>query len=199
MDEGYIKFRYKAINDSVPDLSCVEDLIDLRTKLYDLGLIGFKDGVSFGNLSKRLKANEFIITISNIGRIRILQPEHFATVSFVEINNNYVEYKGKYPPSSETITHFAVYYAFQKANYVVHFHHYQIWEETKNKFPSTPEDKSYGTVELARAIIDIRSKFKYEPSSEIIVLGGHEAGLLVFGTSTKLVLEKIQKVLHNQI
>lgn len=197
MDEGYIKFKHKAIDDTFPELPLVEDLINLRTKLFDLNLIGVEGNVSFGNVSKRVKGNEFVITASNTGQLRVLEPKHFVIVNFVQLETNYVEYSGKMPPSSETLTHFAIYSTFQKANYVVHFHNFRIWNRFKNRIPTTPEDKTYGTVELARAVIDIKSEFRTEPKSGVIALGGHESGMLVFGDSIEIVLKEIEQILNS--
>jgi ribulose-5-phosphate 4-epimerase/fuculose-1-phosphate aldolase len=197
-DEGYIKFNFEAIEEVVLSHSEVEDLIDLRTKLYDIGLIGFSDGVSFGNVSKRANGDEFVISSSNTGDKRILSPEQFALVTFVDLDRNMVKFKGKNPPSSETLTHYSVYKAFPEANYVVHFHNHNIWEYYLDKLPTTPKSAGYGTTELAKSILELRANFHATEKISAIILGGHYDGVVTFGRSVDEVLDNINKLYRKE-
>ncbi|MEJ5287056.1 MAG: class II aldolase/adducin family protein [Bacteroidota bacterium] len=191
MDEGYIKFKFELVDGNLPEELDISDVNDLRTKVFDLGLIGFYENISYGNISKRLDGLNFVITASNTGKYRVLSPEQFTVITFVDIDRNFVKCIGKYPPSSETITHFAIYSTFPNANFVVHFHNSKIWNELKNKKITTPDNVEYGTVELARSILNLKSIADISVEVGTIVLGGHKDGVIVFGSNVEQLLEEI--------
>ncbi len=192
MNEGYIKFQFKQVSENCPSLFEVLDLINLRNELFNLGLIGFVDKISFGNVSKKLTKNSFIITASNTGNIKTIQPEHLVTILSVDLNLNLVRYSGKLPPSSETLTHYSVYQSFDFAKLAAHFHHSLVWEKLKKFVPTTPETSEYGTVELANSILEISKTFPFKENYGVICLGGHRDGILVFGADQKDILKWIK-------
>ncbi|MCX7908176.1 MAG: class II aldolase/adducin family protein [Ignavibacteria bacterium] len=195
MNEGYIKFQYKIVDGAYPKYDEVAELIKLRTHFFDLGLIGYDGKVSFGNISKRINETEFIISASNTGLQRVLSPEDFVIVFSVELNKNFVLCKGKFPPSSEALTHFSIYRTFEFANYAVHFHNYSIWKRLKNVLPTTNKNYSYGSIELANSISQLKWQISGTKGVGVIVLGGHESGLFIFGKEDKLILEEINKLI----
>lgn len=196
MNEGYIKFQFRKIPGTEPALDDVLDLIELRTKLYELGLLGAYENVSYGNVSKRVSKTSFIITASNTGKTKSIGTKDLVTIVSVDIENNLVNYIGEYPPSSETLTHYAIYETFQFALFVVHFHHKQLWGKLSFKLPTTPIECEYGTIQLAKAIARQASFFLDHKDAGVIVLGGHPDGLIAFGKSVDIVLKTIDKLLQ---
>ncbi len=194
MNEGYIKFQFNQISETEPPLNEVLDLLELRTKLYDLGLVGFVENVSYGNVSKRISQNSFIITASNTGKTREIGTKDLVTVVSVDYEKNLVNFIGKFPPSSETLTHFAIYSSFQFAFYVVHFHHRGIWQKWVFKMPTTPVEYEYGTIQLAQSIAQLSPFFHDDEDAGVVVLGGHHDGIVVFGKSISAILKCIEKL-----
>ncbi len=190
-DEGYIKFSFRLIDNSAPSHEEIEDLNNLRTKLWDLSIIGAIGGVSFGNVSKRRGDNEFIISASNTGSRRVLTPEDFVIIYKTDFERNLVEYSGASPPSSETLTHSAVYLALPKVSFVVHFHNKDIWQALVDLCPTTPKQYQYGTPELAKSVYDLC--FKYQNYEGIIILGGHFEGIVAFAGN----VERLEKIIIN--
>ncbi len=180
MNEGYIKFDYKFIDSLSPTYEIIEDVNGLRTALWDRGLLGIlPDGISFGNISKRVSESTFVISGSNTGKYRILSPDHYVYVNESDISSNLVVCSGKIPPSSESLTHLAVYCALPSVRFVVHFHNSKLWSKFLNIFPSTSPKAKYGTVELAN---ELRSLCKtLNPQIDnIVILGGHKEGIVAF-------------------
>lgn len=198
MDEGYVKFKFEFLGTQTPSQDELQDLIDLRAFLFDLGLIGYSEGISFGNISKRVEGRKFIISASNTGKFRFISPEYFVYIATVDLERNLVRCVGKNPPSSETITHYAVYETFPRANFVVHFHNLKIWSDLKNRVITTPENAGFGTVELAMSILELKNKFPTNTKKGIIVLGGHKSGIIAFGENPDRLKVEIQNLFQKK-
>ncbi|MFN3305850.1 MAG: class II aldolase/adducin family protein [Candidatus Kapaibacteriota bacterium] len=194
MNEGYIKFQVNQIADTEPSLDEVQDLLALRIKLYDLGLIGFAENISYGNVSKRISHNTFIITATNTGKTREIETKDLVKVISVDIEKNLVHYVGKLPPSSETLTHFAIYSTFEFALFVVHFHHKRIWQKWLFQLPTTPVVCEYGSVQLAQSIAQLSPFFQNDEDFGVVILGGHRDGVMVFGRSIDAILKCIKQL-----
>lgn len=169
------------------------DLSFNRKKLFNIGLIGFdnKLKLGFGNISKRLDNNSFIITGSQTGNIQYLEGRHFSVIQDIDLKLNSVKCKGHIKPSSESITHGVCYLYNNKINSVIHIHSSFLWNILiKNKkILSTPESAGYGSTELSFSLKNIVENMKInEP--EIIVMRGHEDGIIIIGGSLKNVTEK---------
>lgn len=184
IDEGYIKYR--CYWRKVPAIAEAEiiDLNQWRTKLYQLGLIGeYDNGIGFGNVSIRQdRSSQLIISGTQTGGIANLTTRHYTRVTDFDWQKNYVTCKGLIKASSETLTHAAIYVAEPSVNSVVHVHHRQLWHKLLNLVPTTNPDCAYGTPEMAEEII----RLCQQPSTQqqkIVVMSGHEEGILTFGTS----------------
>jgi hypothetical protein len=198
MNEGYIKFDYLLIDGPPLSFDVIEDINDFRTELWDKGLLGtLPDGISFGNISKRASECLFIISGSNTGKYRILQPEHYVCITEVNINSNLLVCNGKVPPSSEALTHSAIYSALPSVNFVVHFHNSKIWAQLVNKFPTTNPKAEYGTIELAKEL-GLLCKLLNPQKDNIVVLGGHRDGIVAFAENITTLREKVVNLLDYQ-
>ncbi len=183
-DEGYIKFSLKQIRkDTIPKYKFLKINI-YRKKLHDMGLIGmYKEGknkgIGFGNISTRTK-DGFIITGSATGGIENLDIKHYSVVVSVDIDKNYLEYNGPVKPSSESMTHAAIYEQDKNINAVIHVHSLKLWKKLLNKVPTTRKDTTYGTPEMAHEIERLFRKTDVK-EKKIIVAAGHKEGIFTFG------------------
>ncbi|MGF1587736.1 MAG: class II aldolase/adducin family protein [Pleurocapsa sp.] len=182
IDEGYIKYRCDW--NRLPAIAETEigELNQWRTKLHQLGLIGeYDNGIGFGNLSIRLaNTPEFIISGTQTGGIANLTAQHYTKVTDYNWQQNYVTCQGLTKASSETLTHAAIYVAELGVNAVVHIHHQKMWRKLLNRFPTTHPDCAYGTPEMAQEIIRL-CKQPATQRQKIMVMSGHEEGILSFG------------------
>lgn len=182
IDEGYIKYQCNWNRVSAIAEAEIVELNQWRTKLYQLGLIGqYDNGIGFGNLSVRLaNTSEFIISGTQTGGIANLTTQHYTKVTDYNWQENYVTCQGLIKASSETLTHAAIYVAEPEVNAVVHVHHQKMWSRLLNRFPTTNPDCAYGTPEMAEEIIRL-CKQPATQRQKIMIMSGHEEGILSFG------------------
>ena len=182
--DGVIKFDCKW--DKAPSLvpeDVFHKLNSWRNKLYDLNLIGIYDnGIGYGNISARLnETNKFYISGSATGDIRKTGIEHYALVEGFDLNKNLVICSGPIKASSESLTHGSIYASDSRISGIVHIHHQGMWKWALDRFPTSAEKYSYGTSEIAIEISCLIRNPKISGTG-IIVMGGHEGGLLFFGS-----------------
>jgi len=183
--EGYIKFNCHRNQRTVNfPPKAIEQLNHWRSKLYQQQLIGiYPDGIGFGNISIRLnKENQFIVTGSATGQFSVTGPEHYARVDSFHIATNEVWCSGQVRASSESLSHAVVYKTLPEVNAVVHVHDLKQWEKWKNVLPTTDEQITYGTPEMAVEIARLLS-LPANREKGIIIMGGHREGILAFGKS----------------
>ena len=192
IDEGYIKYQCHWQKKSAIATDEIAELNQWRTKLYALGLIGeYDNGIGFGNLSVRIRDSQcLIISGTQTGGIAELTVQHYTKVIDFDWQQNYVVCEGLIKASSETLTHAAIYVAQPQINAVVHVHHGKLWRKLLDKVPTTDPNCAYGTPEMAEEIIRLCQQ-QQTLEQKIIVMSGHEEGILTFGSS----LEEAVKVL----
>jgi len=182
LDEGYIKFN---IDWKERDLTLNQEtfitLNTCRNKLFNLELIGaYDNGIGFGNISKRFTENKFIITGSATGNISELQSQHYSLVEEYKLNENYVKCIGKTKASSESLSHAIIYETLPKVNAIIHTHNLKMWNRYFNDLPTTSKKAEFGTPDMALEI-----KKLLNSNSGIIIMGGHEEGILCYGETLK--------------
>jgi L-ribulose-5-phosphate 4-epimerase len=182
IDEGYIKYRCHWHNQPAITEKDIVELNQWRTKLYQLGLIGvYPNGIGFGNISHRLsQSQQLIISGTQTGGIAELTIQHYTKVINFDWHKNYVTCEGLIQASSETLTHAAIYVALSQVNAVIHVHHGQLWRKLLNIVPTTNPSCAYGTPEMAEEIIRLCQQQSTQ-EQKIIVMSGHEEGILTFG------------------
>ncbi len=182
IDEGYIKYQCHWHPEPAIAKADIIELNQWRNQLYQLGLIGeYENGIGFGNLSIRLgNSSQLIISGTQTGGIAHLTAQHYTKVTGYDWHKNYVTCRGLIKASSETLTHAAIYTAEPAVNAVVHVHHRQLWHKLQNLVPTTNPDCAYGTPEMAEEIIRLCQKWQTQ-QQKIIVMSGHEEGILTFG------------------
>lgn len=184
-DEGVIKFKFTLKRAPAPEMNQVIALEKWRALFFKLGLVGEypNEKIGYGNLSSRLQKKMFIITGTQTGHLAHLQAHHYTKVIDCDLKKGQVTAEGLIPPSSESLTHFGIYEANPLVQYVFHIHHAKLWELLKNTpdVDSIPETIAYGTAEMAEAA----QKILADKSSGIIVMEGHEDGIIAYGTSAE--------------
>ncbi len=188
--EGYVKYSCEHHSAPAPEHPDLAELDALRTGLFDAGLLGqMPDGVGFGNVSVR-DGEGFVITATATGSARILGEDGYSRVEFCLPAQNAVRSRGPLPPSSEALSHHAVYAASPSARCVAHVHSRQLFDRLLAEgVPATPPDAAFGTPQLARTIAELVA---LRPQEGVIVTAGHEEGLIVYGPSVAAVGEMIR-------
>jgi ribulose-5-phosphate 4-epimerase/fuculose-1-phosphate aldolase len=186
--EGVIKYRLDFQLAQPRHYSTYAELNAWRTILFQLGLIGQDteryEGLAFGNISFRPDDTaQFVITGSQTGNQVYLTDEHCCTVLYADPGRNHISAEGPVKPSSEALTHAAVYAASSKAKAVVHVHSPVIWRHYQElALPAIDSAIRYGTPEMAEAVSALFARnLLYE--KQVFVMLGHEDGIVSFGDS----------------
>lgn len=191
--EGVIKFNLEFTLGATSDSDAIVTLNAWRRIFYQLGLIGQEPqrygGLGFGNISCRYidrqtqqHASSFLITGSQTAHLDTLSASDYVLVQKCNVENNRVSAVGSIKPSSESITHCAVYQCDPDVNAVVHVHSPEIWSNAAAlSLPCTDESARYGTPEMAKQIKELMRNAKI--SSGVIVMLGHTDGVISYGTS----------------
>jgi ribulose-5-phosphate 4-epimerase/fuculose-1-phosphate aldolase len=178
----YVKFTCEQVAAEITRFGNLAELNAYRRKLLQLRLIGVgANGIGFGNLSIRDSATKnFYITGSATGRKPELTLADCARVVAYDFEKNWLRYEGSAIPSSESLTHAAVYESDAKAGSVIHCHDSKLWAALLNKAPTTSKAVDYGTPEMA---CEVTRLFKVTDvqSTKILVMAGHEGGIVAFG------------------
>ena len=187
--EGVIKFRFTRLAGDAPAAAEVAELEGWRAVLHRLNLVGLDParygGVGFGNLSRRSReapALEFLVTGSGTGARPRLEPADYARVTGWNLQDNSVESAGPAAPSSESMTHAAVYQAAPEVHWVFHGHCPEIWEQAGALgLPATPPGVEYGTPAMARAVRELVDR--HGADGLVLAMAGHRDGVIAMGAT----------------
>lgn len=178
----YVKFTYERARADIAPFDALVELNACRRKLLELRFLGLdSNGIGFGNLSVRDGATgNFHITGSATGGLTNLAPADCVRVVQYNFKKNWLKYEGNAIPSSESLTHAAVYESDPSTSAVIHCHDLDLWRTLVDRAPTTSTSVPYGTPEMAHEIMRL---FKRNDVRErqIFVMGGHETGLVSFG------------------
>jgi ribulose-5-phosphate 4-epimerase/fuculose-1-phosphate aldolase len=178
----YVKFTHERAHGQIAPFDQLAELNECRRKLRELRLIGVdSNGIGFGNLSVRAGAtSNFYITGSATAGLAELTFEDCVCVVAYDFQRNWVCYEGGAIPSSESLTHAAIYQADKTTGAVIHCHDCALWAKLLGRVPTTAQAAAYGTPEMACEIIrlfdvaDVRTR-------KILVMAGHDGGIVTFG------------------
>jgi L-ribulose-5-phosphate 4-epimerase len=182
MDEGVIKFNCNWQPGELPESIHCTELLQTRNELFRLGLIGYDaaEKVGFGNISSRIKGNQFIISGTQTGHIPILTKTQLSLVSETIIATNTVYCSGPSKASSESMTHAAIYQLIPAASAVIHIHHNGMWQKLKHQLPTTKADIGYGTQAMANEIERLLKENDLL-THRLLIMAGHQDGIISFG------------------
>ena len=176
-----VKFTYQCARGDIAPFDALAELNACRRKLLNQHLLGVSpNGVGFGNVSVRDGRTSFYITGSATGGLGELTPADCVRVVAYDFARNWLSYEGTAIPSSESLTHAAIYESDFITSAVIHCHDSALWAILLDRVPTTSKAVAYGTPEMAYEIIrlfqisDVRSE-------KIFVMAGHQAGIVTFG------------------
>ncbi len=181
--EGVIQFNLLHKDSDVLSYPQLGALIQCHQHMHQLGLINQDpsryNGYAYGNISHRLRDNEFIISGTQTAGISVLSAQHYAHVIQCDIANNTVQSRGPVKPSSECMSHAAIYAADPDIMAVIHIHSPTIWQQHQNlQLATTAIDIDYGTPEMAVAIQDC-----VQQSQSCIAMLGHLDGVICYANN----------------
>ncbi len=198
-DEGVIKFRaehrYEGLDPRrYGETAC--SLIAWREILARTGLVGQHPerygGFGYGNVSARVGApsapcgeRAFLVSGTQTSGKACISLADFCVVLRFDDRRNRAESFGTVLPSSESLTHGAVYDLGAHVRFVFHGHSPVIWRRAAElRLPVTRSEVPYGTPEMAA---EVRRLYRSSPLAEtqIFSMGGHEDGIVVFGRTAE--------------
>jgi ribulose-5-phosphate 4-epimerase/fuculose-1-phosphate aldolase len=190
-DDGVIKYQAIHQNSSPPRHLLLNQLDEVRTMLFDLGLLGaYPDGVGYGNVSIRYETG-CIISGTATGAARVLGISGYCYVRNFNLQRNSVLTEGPVNASSEAMTHCAIYKANPQVQCVLHIHNRKLWEDLLSQgCKSTPADIPYGTPQMAQSIAEFVSAADLPDG--LLVMAGHEEGIVAYGETTLKAYDQIQ-------
>src|SRR6266850_1279068 len=193
--EGVIGFEVlhqtRALEDRVHG-ERIRILVAWREVLARLGLIGRDparyEGFAYGNVSARVGpmggagrgARRFLVTGSQTAGRRDVTLADFCLVERYDVARNQVTSHGLLPPSSESLTHGAIYDIAPAARVVLHGHAPEIWRHARALgIPVTRPEVSNGTVGMA---LEVQRLYRESAlsSTGMLAMGGHEDGVIAF-------------------
>lgn len=185
--EGIIKFHLEFSLAPPLALEQVAELNAWRRIFFQLGLTGRDParyaGLAYGNVSQRTEGRSFIVSGTQTGDKPNLNPADYCLVIDFDLEKNRLSANGPIEPSSEALTHGAIYSAAPQTACVIHVHSPEIWRNARRLgIPITDESIAYGTPAMGRAVIAAATR----TSGGIIAMGGHQDGVLAFADEVGL-------------
>ncbi|MFZ4712507.1 MAG: class II aldolase/adducin family protein [Bacteriovoracaceae bacterium] len=193
-EEGVIKFNLREYNYCPAFVdSFYRELETWREKLFSMKLIGeYQEmGVGYGNISCKKTLTSFLISGTQTGKFPHLDGSQYCLIEDCDLINNVIKCRGPIKPSSEALTHDAIYRSGGWIQFVFHVHDTKLWEYMiRENYPSTPESVDYGTIEMAQgAKACIGTK-----KSGSFVMKGHQDGIIAWGTNGEETFEHINEI-----
>ncbi len=199
IDEGAIKFAAEHRDRPLParrfgEAAC--RLVAWREIFARTGLVGQQPelygGFGYGNVSCRVGPpsmprgrRAFLITGTQTSGQACMSLADFCVVEGCDPRRNRIVSYGPRLPSSESLTHGAIYGLGSHVRYVFHAHSPTIWRRAAVlRIPTTDPRVAYGTPEMAR---EVERLWRGSPLSDlgILAMGGHEDGIVAFGRSAE--------------
>jgi L-ribulose-5-phosphate 4-epimerase len=151
----YVKFPYQRACADIAPFDALAELNACRRKLLEQHLIGVDStGIGFGNLSVREGVSRnFYITGSATGGLPELTPTDCVRVVAYDFARNCLCYEGTAIPSSESLTHAAIYECDPTISAVIHCHDSVLWRTLLERAPTSSKAVAYGTPEMAYEIM----------------------------------------------
>lgn len=179
--EGVIKFVLSYEDAPLPGID-IHELNAWRSVLKSLGLLGQTpdryDGYGFGNISIRTP-DGFLISGTQTGGLDDPTLDDYALCTSWNLDENAVKAIGKTRPSSESLSHAAVYDVYEAVHCALHVHSPDIWQMAADmNIAVTDEAVPYGTPEMAA---EVHRHIRDMSLPGIFTMGGHEDGVFTFG------------------
>lgn len=194
MEEGVIKFDLHYTNTGPVPGETLAELNGWRRILWQLALVGQDParygGYGFGNVSQRIPPfdtaagkRRFVISGTQTGGLERLEATHYSVVDTYDPQTNRVQAGGPVRPSSESLTHGVIYDLDTGIHAILHVHSPHIWQQAAALgIPVTDAAVPYGTPGMAQEAGRLFSTTDVLHKG-IFSMGGHEDGIVAFGTT----------------
>jgi hypothetical protein len=195
MQEGVIRFRFEHRREELPEALAplAATLAGWRRALVELGVVGQDagryGGYGFGNLSARVGRRSFLVTGSQTGHLADLDLAGFALVESWDAAGHRLASRGLVAPSSESLTHAALYDASPRIGAVFHVHAPALWARRGAAgLPATAPGVEQGTPQMAAEVARLAGRGRRRRGGErgaapggLLAMGGHQDGILAYG------------------
>ena len=196
-EEGVIKFAadHRASRlDARRHGELAAELAGWRQVMVLCGLVGQHPsrygGAGFGNLSARvgppssaLGRRAMLVSGTQTGGRAQVGLDDFCVVERYDLRANRVTSAGLVRPSSESMTHGAIYDLGPHIRAVLHAHAPTIWRAAAAlAIPATRPEVPYGTPEMALEMARLHRESALA-GRQILSMAGHEDGVIAFGRS----------------
>jgi hypothetical protein len=183
--EGVIKYRLDFTRGPALPTARLRELIGWQRILRRLGLVGRDParygGLAYGNLSLRQPDGSFIISASQTADRPHPGPTDYTCVTDWDFAANRLTATGPASPSSESLTHAALYDADPAIGCILHVHCPEIWQRGDAlALPGTDPQVAYGTPAMAGEVGRLYREYGFAGHG-VLVMGGHQDGILGFG------------------
>ena len=195
--EGVTKFSAIHVSRAIPERpyqDAAHTLRAWRQVLFALRLVGqddhLYDGAGYGNLSARVGVmgaeqgqRQFLVSGTQTGAQPMTEFSDWTLVTRYDLRKNCVYSEGLIAPSSESLTHGAIYDLSSRIRFVLHVHSPSIWQARRTlRLPCTDENVEYGTPAMARAVRSLYEN-SHLAQCQVFAMGGHQDGIVSFGHS----------------
>ena len=191
----YVKFTFERACADIAPFDALTELNACRRKLLEMGLIGLdSSGIGFGNLSVRDGASrKFYVTGSATGGLPKLSLTNCVRVVAYDFARNSLSYEGAAIPSSESLTHAAIYESDLSTSAVIHCHDSGLWAALLDRVPTTSKAVQYGTPEMAYEICRLFEETDVQ-NRKVLVMAGHAGGVVAFGKTLEQAFDVLMRV-----
>ena len=201
--EGVIKYQLDHCNDIIDKTISLSEINAWRTIMYRLGVIGQAPkkyaGYGFGNISQRISTSNyrFIISGTQTGHLETLSAHDYCIILDADLKANKITSRGPCKPSSEALTHAAVYLQNPDVNCIIHAHCADIWLKTEQlQLSHTSANIAYGTPEMAKAVGEL---FHGTKQLSLFTMLGHQDGVIALGSTMQQAALELIKHLSRAI
>lgn len=198
IDEGVIKFNCNWEDNDLP-INVPVQLMEWRDKMYELKLIGeYEDiKIGYGNISIQTPLG-ILISGTQTGNIYPIKEKDFSLVTSYDMTKNSLDCVGEIKASAESLTHAAFYGADDSIKAVIHIHNKELWDNLIDKIPTSKREVPYGTAEMASEILRLFKETSIQ-KEKIMVMGGHDEGIIAFGENLQEAGKVILKILSKHV
>ena len=198
-DEGVISFNVQHNHTQLSTrkyYTLSQELSAWRSLFWKLKLIGQDhqryQGAGFGNVSARIMPfstarghRPFMITGTQTGQQEELTLDAYSVVTTYELYAHTLSSYGQLLPSSESMTHAALYDLNTCVRYIFHAHAPCIWHQAKAlKLPTTAANIAYGSIDMAYAVQRLYQQGKFN-LGQVLVMEGHQDGVMSCGATAE--------------
>lgn len=185
MTEGVIKYDLHYESGPLPQGTDLAELIAWQRIMHELRLLGRDPsrygGLAYGNLSRRLEDYSFVISASQTADQPRPTTDDYCLVMRWDCRGNRLVAQGPARPSSESLTHAALYDADPTIGCIIHGHAPTIWQRREALgLASSLTEVAYGTPAMAIEMDRLYREHGFHGRG-ILAMGGHQDGIISFG------------------